>query len=367
MTWKGVAIRFLIVLLIAMNLLGDFRNPSHVAATGPCDNASLDDPNPPVGEPEPLIAGTVIDANTSTGVWGSSRNKLYQIPGHEMLKAGDAAGGGELTWGEGVIPLWTDDMWFDAEMTEELVGDLAAGPVRPLQQVGLDGQATVGAGAADEGEHSIQGAQRDAGPVGRDGPEEQMLDRVPLRAAGGVMTDGDFDAVNIDEEALQALLPEANPAAVGAATVSQKQQALGVGIGRPPFVGPPTDNGIDGEVGGLGGCTDVDMAALGRQIVDAIGHRLRRGVARKVVDVHAVRLLAPGSTGILEITDQLFFLVSTLMTGSPAAMKAVACSLMYRNCTSLSACLGPDFSLALTRNRYLRSRSRWRRVSWLAL
>lgn len=80
MTWKGVAIRFLIVLLIAMNLLGDFRNPSHAVATGPCDNASLDDPNPPVGEPEPLIAGTVIDANTSTGVWGATV-RLYRCNG----------------------------------------------------------------------------------------------------------------------------------------------------------------------------------------------------------------------------------------------------------------------------------------------
>lgn len=80
MTWKGVAIRSFIVLLLAMNLLGDFRNPSHVAATGPCDNASLDDPNPPVGEPEPLIAGTVIDASTSTGVWGATV-RLYRCNG----------------------------------------------------------------------------------------------------------------------------------------------------------------------------------------------------------------------------------------------------------------------------------------------
>lgn len=50
--------------------------PVPAAATNPCDLVSAS-PRPPVGPPEPAIAGSILDAATSTGVSGATV-KLYR-------------------------------------------------------------------------------------------------------------------------------------------------------------------------------------------------------------------------------------------------------------------------------------------------
>jgi hypothetical protein len=52
---------------------------------------------------------------------------------------------------------------------------------------------------------------------------------------------------------------------------------------------------------------------------------------------YGLGLATPGAAGVLVITDQLlFFFVSTLMIGSPAASNCARCSAMCRNWASRS-------------------------------
>lgn len=76
MTKKGTAARFVIVMLFLATLIGGAGHPYRAGATGPCDGAGAD-PNPPIGEPEPLIGGTVVDAGTNDGVSGATV-RLYR-------------------------------------------------------------------------------------------------------------------------------------------------------------------------------------------------------------------------------------------------------------------------------------------------
>ncbi len=80
-------------------------------------------------------------------------------------------------------------------------------------------------------------------------------------------------------------------------------------------------------------------------------HRPRRGSpcpvpCHEVVRAHGHRAalgsVLPPAVGRSPRTDS-FFLVSTLITGSPATWQARACSLMYRNCASRSGCRGLFF------------------------
>lgn len=66
-----------IAALIALSFVAASNGPA--LATSPCDSI-LGDPHPPIGSPEPLIGGSILDASTSTGVSGATV-KLYRCQG----------------------------------------------------------------------------------------------------------------------------------------------------------------------------------------------------------------------------------------------------------------------------------------------
>ena len=62
-----------------------------------------------------------------------------------------------------------------------------------------------------------------------------MIDRIPLGGAAGVVTDGDLEAMRVDEACLEGMLEAANARRVAAAGVSEQQQFAGVGVVQESF------------------------------------------------------------------------------------------------------------------------------------
>src|SRR3954453_1207428 len=107
------------------------------------------------------------------------------------------------SWAEGVIPGWADIVVDEVEGRHVSIGDGFAGLVDAVMERGSDGQPGLGLGATEIAEHGVPGREGMAGPVRADRPEQAMLDRVPLRAAGGVVADRDGQAVPVAELLLE--------------------------------------------------------------------------------------------------------------------------------------------------------------------
>ena len=71
-------------------------------------------------------------------------------------------------------------MSLDVQVLHDLVGDFQALLVNLIHQESLYLQATLVGRTPDEGQHSLEGAQWDAGPIDADGAKQTMLNRVPL-------------------------------------------------------------------------------------------------------------------------------------------------------------------------------------------
>ena len=67
---------------------------------------------------------------------------------------------------------------------------------------------------------------------------------------------------------------------------------------------PPSEQVVCGEVGGVVGGAHHHEAAVGAQVVDAVGDGDAVGLGAEVVVVDGVRSFRPAATGILEVADQ---------------------------------------------------------------
>lgn len=94
------------------------------------------------------------------------------------------------------------------------------------------------------------------------------------------------------------------------------------------FALPPVGDGLDGKTRRIKAVSNADVTVIVIEAVNAVGNSLPDNVLRKVMHQHCFGLEAPGPPGVLEVADQLFFLVSTLITGSPLARKSSFCALM---------------------------------------
>ena len=129
------------------------------------------------------------------------------------------------------------------------------------------------------------------------------------------MTNRDRQAEAISDFLLQLLFPDPRTVSTAAATIGFDQQLRGLRIAFQSLSRTPVGNIIHRKGGRVGGLTHVDGALIVPHIVDAVGHGLAQGIVRKVMHVDEFWALAPGAPSVLEVTDQFFLLVSTLITG----------------------------------------------------
>ncbi len=68
---------------------------------------------------------------------------------------------------------------------------------------------------------------------------------------------------------------------------------------------PPLSDGIDGKLWRIGRNADMNESVIATHIVHPIGCGFAQGILREIVGIDFDRFSGPGSTGVLEITDQL--------------------------------------------------------------
>ena len=72
-----------------------------------------------------------------------------------------------------------------------VIGDFAACGILVVDEVGGDAEAGLGGCGADVVEDRLVASQRLSGPVSTDLAEEAVVDGVPFRGAGGIVTYSD--------------------------------------------------------------------------------------------------------------------------------------------------------------------------------
>src|SRR3954452_25222249 len=90
--------------------------------------------------------------------------------------------------------------------------------------------------------------ERVAAPILGEVAEQAVLDLVPLRGAGRIVTDRDRQP-GLVGKLLQLELPQPNPNSIGTAAVGRDQQPLGTRIALAPDPLVPGPDGVDRELG----------------------------------------------------------------------------------------------------------------------
>lgn len=152
-------------------------------------------------------------------------------------------------------------------------------------------------------EESIIAIQGMTSPVGTHQVEHAMLNQVPFRSTGGIMSDGDNQAEFI-RQTLQAHFPELAPAAIGATAVGLDQQVFFVGIKEACPFHPPVPNGRNRKLGGIMRGAHPDIAVIMSDVIDAIGNGFALSRVQKVVHIDLAPLLSPFLARLLKIADQ---------------------------------------------------------------
>jgi len=120
--------------------------------------------------------------------------------------------------------------------------------------------------------------------------------------------DGDGEVVVVAQPELQLVFPGARGNCVAAAAVGDDGEVIGTRVAAPPLGAPPLVEGGDGELRGVVGGAHEDRAAVGVQIVDAVGDGGPEGIGAKVVVVDEHGLTVPGAPVVLEAADELLLL-----------------------------------------------------------
>ena len=86
-------------------------------------------------------------------------------------------------------------------------GNLDALGVSLVVQAGADLESWFGSSRANALEHGFIALQRFGRPVGGDEGKQTVFDGIPLRGAGGIMTNSDLEVESVTKTFLQLLLP----------------------------------------------------------------------------------------------------------------------------------------------------------------
>lgn len=136
------------------------------------------------------------------------------------------------------------------------------------------------------------------------------------------MADRDRQPTDIAQLRLQLCRPNPPATPVGAACISQDQQALRRWKLPLPFARPPSNDRFDGKARPITAVTDPDKAMAVVEFIDAEQDRLADRILPEVAHPDRFRFATPCLLGILERANQVLFFVSTLMTGSAPARKS---------------------------------------------
>src|SRR3989337_641372 len=145
--------------------------------------------------------------------------------------------------------------------------------------------------------------ERMARPILADLAEQAVLDGVPLGGAAGVVGDRDDQPVALAQSGLKPVLPGATGEPVAAASIGQDGEVTRLGVAPVAFDPPPRLDGVDRELGGVVRGPDGHGAAIGLQVVDAVGDRHPHRIGAEVMVIDDPRLAGPWDARVLEVPD----------------------------------------------------------------
>ena len=132
-------------------------------------------------------------------------------------------------------------------------------------EVGGDLETGASVRASDEVEEFLVAGERFGGPVFRDLGKQAVLDGIPLGGAGWIVSDSNLKLEGIAELRLKFGFP-------GIAAITVRTLSL-----------PPAGNRMSGEGRGVMRDADENGAAIGRQIIDAVGDGHPSGIGAEIV------------------------------------------------------------------------------------
>ena len=174
-----------------------------------------------------------------------------------------------------------------------------------FDQEGLDRQSRFGCRILNIIKHGLESPQGLAGPILRDFAEKTVLNGIPLGSPGGIVANHDFNPKLIGQLLLHLYLPLPIATAVTATGITEDKQFIFMSKAGPVRILPPLGDGISGESRGVTRCADVHIALVMGQVINAIRGSPADGIRPKIMGINLDGSLAPISSRILEIADQL--------------------------------------------------------------
>ena len=176
-------------------------------------------------------------------------------------------------------------MGLDAECLKLLGCRYGAGQIVATVEMSGDRHAGLSSGGTNEVKDLVIAVEGFARPVFGDLGKETMLDRVPFGSTGGVVGDGESEAVGIGQLGLEFGFPSAATITVTAAGIAENEKLSRARIAKRSLFSPPMSNGVSGEGRCVMGDTDHNGASIGEQIINAVRDGDARGVGAEVVIV----------------------------------------------------------------------------------
>lgn len=148
---------------------------------------------------------------------------------------------------------------------------------------------------------------------------------------------------------LQFYLPQPQSPAIAAPSVGGNQELVRLGIKPSAFMVPPAADRSHGKGSGIVIGANIDESDIASQVIDAVRVGAGHIGAGKIMPLYHSRLFgwAPLLAGIMIISYEFLFFVSTEITGRPCLRYRLTAALIYRNCASRSGCPCPSSVLRL--------------------
>jgi hypothetical protein len=150
-----------------------------------------------------------------------------------------------------------------------------------------------------------------------------MLNRIPLGAAGWIVTHSHRYAKLITQLFLKLLLPDARAIAITSPSVCQNQQWAALGESLTHFIPPTSRNSVYHKPRCISRVANVNVAAIVDHVVDAIGYSSSNRIRPEVVCVDILWFLAPSLSVVLEISNQLLLLCVNADNRPPCGLKSL--------------------------------------------
>lgn len=195
-------------------------------------------------------------------------------------------------------------MMYKVDLSHLPVGNRDALGIFFCIQARTNTQTCAGARIAYEVEDRFVVLQRLGRPVFADKGEHTVFNEVPFRCAWRIMADRHLHAEAVAEGVLQLIFPQARATPIAAAAIGKDKDTIGVRIDPHAKLGPPSMNGIHGELRRVTGRAHADEAMIPEGIIDAIGDGDAIGIGRKVMIEDFQRFATPSAAGLMEPSDQ---------------------------------------------------------------